>query len=1046
MIEIVLSPQLKTLSASLDESWEAKMVEQLPFPLAFHLKHLRQENYPWDFLLKDMLHILLKYLAIIASSDYLHSRNEPDFDVNEQLQNLRLNMSEGHWLRLLRTCSTSKNILVIRELKEIFNTVEKSSYFAKISWPEINIKSDNAGILSTLVTIRNKLLGHGKSPSEQDKQILKPQILGLLRSVLYLYQPVWKYDLVYVFESKKESEAYILRGTNNFVRISEPGITFPSKCFLAVNNHHAVNLFPLVLSDKPKLTSQITLIDLQSEQYILEHIDTHFKPEYIGVSGANYKTENAELNHLLENKKVWTKRQDVELDEIFGKLKEKTLDNLEDIEFNNLYKTRSYLHRKDTHDFLNSFIEDNNSRALIVSGVSGCGKTTAIMHFVNALLNDNKNVLLIRAIELPERVQKPREFERWMVEYLGYSGKFEEVLNYIKTSGSGKLIIVLDGINEFTAIGRDASKLFNNINHFLAAYQSFEVLKVIISFRSDTLNFFLPGSKLPVDALEELYFKQGNSDYFEIGILSVDEGLKLLEILKIPADKAKSIIGSLKENLRTPQVLYKIASGAIAPEDLKGMDSLKITGRFLEKRIGRDKDLKKICYDLVDVMGKAKDMNLTEEQLSDKAPKLLAKLKDNNNHFLNVLSDLEIIQQIKSEDKAGNPSSAILLSHDTIFEALSRNVEKNTNKLRLRILYIGLAFFIIAFMIFIIDPDKDERIDAVNSNAERSILKFDSTFNAQYLSNIDPKISDIDKDKIITAYHSLINFYHSTKLEYTQLYKKSNLFLLGFLMVIIILFGFAQKFSDFFIYKLDKREIRIQFFGKNEKLNQEKQRQKLGLFFILLYIVFVIVLSSINLSKKQLLIVFLAFMMLVFIFSLILPFIIASKTILRSKESTLIQEYFLSKFGRYLLRLQFYIVLGISMILILLMLIIMQIPARTFVSRNAESVMKTSMTTKLATIDLKIIELYPINIEPKLLAFAETRGESLSSSFGQSQLDKFKEVIPLFTEKLVGINVYLSKAQIIMLWLVLTLGLTMISYLTGVLPYDIAARKYYRSS
>lgn len=349
-------------------------------------------------------------------------------------------------------------------------------------------------------------------------------------------------------------------------------------------------------------------------------------------------------------------------------------------------------------------------------------------------------------------------------------------------------------------------------------------------------------------------------------------------------------------------------------------------------------------------------------------------------------------------------------------------------------------------MIFIIDPDKDERIDAVNSNAERSILKFDSTFNAQYLSNIDPKISDIDKDKIITAYHSLINFYHSTKLEYTQLYKKSNLFLLGFLMVIIILFGFAQKFSDFFIYKLDKREIRIQFFGKNEKLNQEKQRQKLGLFFILLYIVFVIVLSSINLSKKQLLIVFLAFMMLVFIFSLILPFIIASKTILRSKESTLIQEYFLSKFGRYLLRLQFYIVLGISMILILLMLIIMQIPARTFVSRNAESVMKTSMTTKLATIDLKIIELYPINIEPKLLAFAETRGESLSSSFGQSQLDKFKEVIPLFTEKLVGINVYLSKAQIIMLWLVLTLGLTMISYLTGVLPYDIAARKYYRSS
>jgi hypothetical protein len=1037
MVEIIYSPQLKTLSSSLDDTWEKEMVDQLPFPIAYHLKQLQNENYPWDFLLKDMLHILLKYLAIVATSDYLHSRNEPDFDVNEQLQNFRLNMSEGHWLRLLRTCSTSKNILVISELKEIFNTVEKGSYYAKISWPEINIKSDNAGILSTLVTLRNKLLGHGKSPSEQDKQILKPQILGLLRTVLYLYQPVWKYDLVYVFERKKDSQAYVLKGINNFIQIEKPGSTFPSKCFLAQNNNVAVNLFPLVLSDKPKLTSQITLIDLQSEQYILEHIDTHFKPEYIGVSGANYKSESAELNHLLENMKVWTKRQDVELDEIFGKLKGKTLENIEDIEFNNLFKTRSYLHRKDTEDILNSFVEDNNSRALIVSGVSGCGKTTSIIHFVNSLLSDNKNVLLIRAIELPERVQKPREFERWMVEYLGYNGKFEEVLNYVKTSGSGKLVIILDGINEFTAIGRDASKLFNNINHFLATYQDSAELKAIISMRSDTLNFFLPGGKLPVDAIEELYYKHNNYDYFEIGTLSVDEGLKLLEIFKIPTDKARNIMGALKESMQTPQVFYKIASGAITPEDLKGMDTLKITGRFLEKRLGRDKELKKLCHDLVGVMGKTKDMNLTEEQLTDKAPKLLAKLKDNNNHFLNVLSDLEIIQQIKSEDKTGNPSSAILLAHDTIFEALSKGVDKSTKKTKQIPMAIGIIMMIFSLIMMMQeknDPD-NPKMSAINQKVNNAILEFDSILTIMYPVNATNEIADQTLEKIKSAYHPLFEVYRLSEIEFRKMYDRHSGFYIFISVLIFIGWGFLAGFYlPKLLLKIDKRESRIQFFGKNEKLKLLKFHQRLVFTAIILLFLLIAVFQNLGLKESQVesltLATFIIYMLFLSIFSSVL---MVRKTIKKCKESPLVNEYFLSKFGRYMVRFEQLFHLVLVVILIPLFFIPLKISPSVFYPEKEYQDLKLRIRTELSSIDIKTIEQYPVVTSIPVLEFVNTNGQSLERYYSRTMEQKFKEGGK--------INFYQAKV-----FLFLILFMVLVTFVINILPFEIAARKYYKTT
>ncbi len=1041
MIAIKFSPSLHELTSRLDDSWEADLVEQLPFPIAYHLKQLRDEGYPWDFLVKDMLHILLKYLAVVGVSDYLHSRNEPDYDINEQLQNLRLNMSEGHWLRLLRSCATSKTPVVAGELREIFRESEKGSYTASLSWPETNIQTDPAGILSTLVTIRNKLHGHGKSPSEQDKTILKPQVLGLVHTVLFLFRPLWSYDLVYVFEGKRASGAYILRGTTGFRQADLPAGSFPSKCFLHSENQF-ISLSPLVISDQPKLSSQVTLVDLSSEQYILEHIDSRLKPEYIGVSGASYKPagQESELNRILERKNVWAKRKDVELDDLFRKLQEKTVDSLEDIESNNIFKTRSYFHRQGVEDCFRTFIDDNASRALIVSGVSGCGKTTAVMRFVGSLIRENKPVLLVRAVELPERVQRPKEFDKWITGYLGFNGTFSEVLDYLQSKGREKLTIIIDGLNEFTALGRDASKVLNSLNHFLADHQRSEALKLMITIRSDTLNFFMPGGKLPADAIEELFFRPNGKDFYEIGTLSMDEGLELLGILKMDPDKARQVMDSLKVNLRTPQALYKIASGAITPGDLKGMDSLKITSRFLEKRLGRDKKLKKLCMELVGVMGKAKDLNITEGQLAAKAPKLLARLKENNHAMLHVLTDLEIIQQIKTEDASGNNTTTILLSHDTIFEAMVKNVDKMISVRK----YGPLVLMIVILLFFMVqrsqqnDDNNERKIASIDAKLDLAIFKFDSIFQQKKTSGYFTGKTEEETESIRATYHTIFSIYRSSAQSYSKMETTARSYGLLLFSLLLGLIFFAQAFIGYLTEKIDKREFRIKFFGKDAKLKQFKMQQRLALILLIPYMLIIIGLQFSGLEEQR---VVQLTMLTIFLFiplsATITPMMISYKTISMCKDSPLITEYFLSKRGRYIIRFEQLLYLVAGFISLALIVIVFNFPESVLYPKTDIEELRAGIRKELAPLNIKTIEQDSTLSSLPLHSFVSSNGLSMEKEYSRSMYQRFKQTLVRET----GMN--MENSMIGTLLILVMISITLVTSLVNIIPYEFVARKYY---
>ncbi len=1028
--------------ASLDDAWESSLVERLPFPLAFHLKCLRRDDYPWDFLLKDTLHMVLKYLAVVAAADYLQSHGEPDYDINEQLQNFRINMSEGHWLRLLRTCCASDGTRIIGEMNELFEVTEKGDFQARISWPETNLRSHNAGILSLLVMIRNKMLGHGKSPSEEDKLLVKPRIVGLHRVVWHLFEPIWKYDLVYHFDRKPDAGPYVLRGTSGFPKPDLPVQAPLSKCFLWCGDR-SLNLYPLFLSDKPRIASQITLIDLDSEQYILEHIDSRFKPEYVGVGGAVYKPGHPDdrLQAMLEKKRVWSKRQDVELEEVLGKLRRKTTEALEDIENNNIYKPGSYFHRKGPEEQFSAFVDDRDSRALIVSGSSGCGKTTSVVHFIRTLLSAGKHVMLIRALELPERIQKPKEFARWITEYVGYGGDFADILQYLDSTGTDKLILVVDGLNEFTARGRDASRLFSNINHFLADHRHSGTLKMLITFRSDSLSFFLPGNRLPVDVIEEAYYRPGGKDFYEIGTLSEQEGLKMLKTLKIATGEATEIIAMLAPSLRTPLVLYKIAGGAIAPGDLKGMASWTITTRFLGRRLGRDKELRKLCTELMAAMGKSRDMNLTEEQLEKNNPRLLSKLKAGNNRLLNVLSDLEIIQQIRTEDKSGNPTSAILLAHDTIFEGLEKAAKRVAQRRILYLLPVMVPIFVLYFGWFFsslmkdtrqgLQPEEKDKIEQVVREGEMALM-------GPIPGETGIRLSPDEQENLQDNRTRLLELYRYALTEFKTLQIRAN----AKAVMIIYSCAFALIIPGiivaYFLSKIDKREARIKFFGAQSM--KKRQKPTLWLHLIFFISMFTMILVGFLMPRvSNPLIASIALMsVFVFHFLILTPAVNTWITLRQCRQSQMVAEYHLSQYGMWLFRRQQLVgVLGGSL-LFFQMFGWQFVPSRLFFPEHATEKIRAGITLRSASIDFSLFDEYAMKDKNGLGDFIKTRGHSLDSRYGRSVASKA-------WEEMTGQKREMGLEALWMLLIVIA-AINLLFSVVHYVPYEIASRRYRKST
>ena len=704
MLEVQLSDDLNRLVSGLDVDWEASKSENLPFPIAYALTRLHQEDYPWDLVMAGVLNALLKYMAALGVSDYLQGDGEPDFDVNDAVKQLARPMSEGKWLDIIRKCAKYKGPRVITEFPEVWADLEEGRYWAKLSSPEFSAQTGRQGLLSNLITLRNRVYAHGGwALTSEEKTQVGDQVVPLIRAVVHVLQPLLSYEVAQTFTESRPPRTLVLRGVGSFKEIVSPPEAGDASCFLLNREGaFAMQLHPIAFASRPEKQHRPTMLDEESEMYVLNNLERRRIPVYLGLGGGQSRREDLSepLSDALKEKRVWENRQDIELDSVVSFLGTKTAAQLVSLEENGLFEEATYVERPECEDLLRQFIADTESQALFLSGRSGGGKTATVLHLVDERVQRNEATMLIRALELPTGIVKPHAFERWLTAALGYTGKFKQILQRCQADGHGQFVLIVDGLNEFTAAGRDSSLLFRAINTFLAAHEEEHALKVIMTSREDMLNVFLPGRKLPLDVDESLYFRPHGQDYASIDPLSASEAREILNRSGIPTDRIDALLRRDASSLRNPRILRQIALGALGPEDLKDLDERGITSRFIDRRLGRDRQLRKTLLELVELMGKVRDQTVSEDVLAEKSPKLSARLQAEGGQMITTLRELGMVQVTEQVNEDGDPTWSIALAHDALFDALHARQQRSllTSSVLTTLTIFGVIAIVVIFL------------------------------------------------------------------------------------------------------------------------------------------------------------------------------------------------------------------------------------------------------------------------------------------------------------------------------------------------------------
>jgi hypothetical protein len=338
------------------------------------------------------------------------------------------------------------------------------------------------------------------------------------------------------------------------------------------------------------------------------------------------------------------------------------------------------------------------------------------------------------------------------------------------------------------------------------------------------------------------------------------------------------------------------------------------------------------------------------------------------------------------------------------------------------------------------DSDTPQMV-TYNPEVDKAIMAFDSTLAVQYFLNPANEISPGEQAKIKNTYHDLFSLFRISEIEYKKMYDKFGKIPVFVSLAVFVLLLISQMYLSNRLLKMDKRESRVQFFGKNEKLRLFKFMQKIAFIVSMVFLAIVIVSQTLGLNDRQLFILMIttwAFM--IFSTSVILPIIIARKTIKKCKESPMISEYFLSKYGRYMIRLEQFFNFVPAIILLVLMLILFKVPASILYPETTLQELRSDISKGIAAIDPGVLEKYPVSTELPVYDFAATRGQSLELKYSLSMEDRIKKSYA----KLLNSNEL--DFNVIQIGLFIIFSITLLTLLINILPFEIAAKKYYRSS
>ena len=661
---------------SLDDTWEDSAIEGLPFPIAHVLSRVRNEEAPWDLLLKDTLSVLLRYLAILGISEYLTEDCSPCHDLNDHIKNTGRVMLEGQWLALVRACAVRE--APGRAMPCLASAIRRLELdrknFVRLVFARHGIRTDPAGPLSTLVTARNKLFAHGITPSSEEKADASAKVRRLLRLVIDELSEVWSYTLCVPLPTPSGPKHFALRGLAEFSVVSAPENVGTSQTFLDLYGRPALVLHPLTIGDTANEENGGTLFEKSTELYLLNHLRRSMVPVYLGLAGgAPARPEFADaIAALFEPKQVWASRQDIELDSVLAYATACTAESLDFFEWNGFYDPVRHVERDDVQAELDRFLESDDTRILFLAGGSGSGKTATIIHWTRTLLGRRVPVCFLRAAEMPGKdTASPRQFQDWICAANGYAGQLDSILDRAQKGETRRFLIVVDGLNEFVGEEKDIEDLWRSIAG-MAELQSHRVaLKIIVTGRMDTnADLYFPNNELPRFARAIAFHCVEGKPWLDMPQLGVAEIEAILRSCGVEEAAASAATQSHTEKLGNPGLLIKFADGVATGADPRKLRKDVLTRQFVSHRLSDEPELAKLVDDLVGALIDHQAMQVPLDTIAEGNPRLHDRLSADDYRGLHRLRELELVSLHRTSDFQSRPTTSISLGHDSLFEEL----------------------------------------------------------------------------------------------------------------------------------------------------------------------------------------------------------------------------------------------------------------------------------------------------------------------------------------------------------------------------------------
>ncbi len=455
--------------------------------------------------LVDAFTQVLKYVALLAASDYLHAQGVRDAQVNETLARGLQRPLISAWSALLKCVHPAFHEAgaspFIPEIEKAYDQLEAHCR-AKV--PVVHVvegdgttteKVSQLPVLTALVNFRNTL-AHGVNLADDRARREIDRYLPPMRAVLQAMRFLTRYPLL-----ARDDDGHTLHplmGARPDPTIEQIPLDVPDASTLFVRDERTGALLPLFLffdvggenADLPGVGGDVLLWEGSTKSAVL----------YLSTSG-EHREKRGRLERwreLLARKAVAIKvltRETLSLDALRAAARRATDESLDALVASGKYLREVAMDRPELEVHIDA-LEEGAARGLLFGGESGIGKSTLLARLVERWSAAGDVVLFYRASALSDPDLAAR-----VVRDLGFRGQFfEEFLEAASPcfgaatalTRSPRLRVVVDALNEH----KDLGALCRNLDDLVEQMSGYSWVRMVVSVRTASWDRLRPEDRI----------------------------------------------------------------------------------------------------------------------------------------------------------------------------------------------------------------------------------------------------------------------------------------------------------------------------------------------------------------------------------------------------------------------------------------------------------------------------------------------------------------------------------------------------------------------